>query len=268
MPAAKSLEMLDQYVSTAHSPQNALDIFEGEWFSRLPDTHAGLVAGQAALFSDARIQWFSNEIGGFEAQTLLELGPLEAGHTYMLEQAGAKEIVAIEGNKRAYLKCLIIKELFRLQRSRFLCGDIIESLRADESAYDLCVASGVLYHMRNPAELISLLSQRCRKHVYIWTHYFDPEITPTSYLQEAKQTGGIAAEFSGFKHTLYRYDYKAALAWAGFCGGSSSYCHWMTRDDVLRCLKYFSFGDIRIGFDDPATPNGPSFALIASKVQI
>lgn len=254
---------LDQFVSTAHCPQNALDIFEGEWSSSLPEPYANLKAGTSTLFWDARIHWFSNEIGGFKEKTVLELGPLEGGHSYMLEQAGAREIVAIEGNKRAYLKCLIVKELFRLQRSRFLCGDIIESLREDKTSYDLSVASGVLYHMHNPVELIALLAKRCRKHVLIWTHYFDNDITPTTHLKEARERGGIPAEFVGFQHTLYRYEYRAALDWRGFCGGSSSYCHWMRRDEILGCLEYFGFGDFRIGFDDVGNPNGPSFAVIA-----
>lgn len=262
--SARSSDMLNQYVSTAHSPQNALDIFEGEWFSSLPEPYADLKAGQASLFCDARIHWFSREIGGFTDQTVLELGPLEGGHTYMLERAGAKEIIAVEGNTRAYLKCLIVKELFGLKRSRFLCGDIVESLRRDETSYDLCIASGVLYHMSNPAELIALLAKRCRKHVLLWSHYFDDEITPSTHLKEAKETGGIPSEFSGFKHTLYRYEYRAALNWQGFCGGSKSYCHWMRREEILSCLDYFGFGDFRIGFDDPQNPNGPSLAVIAS----
>src|SRR4051794_25473931 len=100
--ATAGSEILNQYVSTTHCPQNALDIFQGEWFSGLPEPFADLNAGKASLFWDARIHWFSQEIGGFEGQTVLELGPLEAGHSYMLEQMGAKKVVAIEGNTRAY----------------------------------------------------------------------------------------------------------------------------------------------------------------------
>ena len=59
---------------------------------------------------------------------ILELGPLEGAHTYQLEKLGAAEIVAIEANKEAFLKCLIIKELAQLERARFLLGDFVTYL--------------------------------------------------------------------------------------------------------------------------------------------
>lgn len=86
--------------------------------------------------------------------TVLELGPLEAGHTYMLEKMGARSIVAVEANSRAYLKCLIVKELFELKRAKFLLGDFVAYLKNNTRHFDLCLASGVLYHMQNPAELL------------------------------------------------------------------------------------------------------------------
>jgi hypothetical protein len=55
---ARSSHMLNQYVSTAHSPQNALDIFRRRMVSSLPEPYGDLKAGQASLFCDARIHWF------------------------------------------------------------------------------------------------------------------------------------------------------------------------------------------------------------------
>src|SRR4051794_26830311 len=70
--AASGFEIFDQYVSTTHCSRNALDISQGEWFSGLPEPYADLKAGQSELFGDARIHWFSDAIGGFEGQTVLE----------------------------------------------------------------------------------------------------------------------------------------------------------------------------------------------------
>ena len=73
------------------------------------------MAGQVPLFNDDRISWFAEQINSnFEEFSVLELGPLEGGHSYMFEQLGAKEITAIEANSRAFLKCLIIEELLNL----------------------------------------------------------------------------------------------------------------------------------------------------------
>lgn len=252
----------DQYVTAAPDAQNALDIFRGEWSSRLPGLFADLEAGSARLFEDDRITWAASECGGFAGKQVLELGPLEAGHTFMIEQLGAESIVAVEANTRAYLKCLIVKEILDLRRARFLCGDFVAYLRTAEKRFDLCIASGVLYHMQNPVELIALLSRVCDR-VFIWTHYYDEEVFAGNAEIAGKITASAAAEYEGFHHTLHQYNYQDARTWAAFCGGSGQISQWMTRADILRCLDHYGFTDLRINFDHPHHPNGPSFAVLA-----
>lgn len=256
---------LETYLTSAPSPQNALDLFEGEWSSRLPEPFADLKAGSSPLFADHRIDWLASEIGGFAGRTVLELGPLEAGHTYMLERGGAGRIDAIESNTHAYLKCLIVKEVLGLQRAHFHCGDFVEYLKADGPRFDLGIASGVLYHMRDPVQLIALLARRCGGSLFLWTHYYDRELIAANPALAAKHTGSFRGRHDGFEYVLSRYEYRAALDWGGFCGGSAPYAHWMSRPDILKCLEHFGFGDIRINFDHVCHPNGPALALIAKR---
>ncbi len=261
------MSVLDQYVTSTPSMQNALDIFKGEWTSRLPGPLAQLRAGSTPLFEDPRIEWGVTELGGVKDKAVLELGPLEAGHTYMLERLGASSILSIEANTRAYLKCLIIKELLVLKRARFLCGDFVEYLRRNQTKFDVCFAAGVLYHMRNPVELLALLAKASDR-LFVWTHYYDRTVISENPSLDRKVSSCTPANYSGFRHTLYRMDYKEALNLMGFCGGSSSYCHWMTREDILACLRYFGFDDIRINFEEPKHVNGPCFALAAMRRQM
>ena len=103
-----SQTILDAYAVTPPSAQNALDIFQGEWTSRFPAS-CGLTAGEIPSFEDMRVLWAIQESGGVEGQSVLELGPLEGGHSFMLQEYGkAASITAIEANTRAYLKCLIV----------------------------------------------------------------------------------------------------------------------------------------------------------------
>jgi len=261
------VNILEHYVTSAPDPQNALDIFAGEWSSKFPEPLADLRAGSALLFADARIEWSLEQLGGVQGKTVLELGPLEGGHTYMLERRGAASIVAIEANRRAYLKCLIVKELLDLRRARFLCGDFVEYLRSNSTRFDVCVASGILYHLRNPVELIAL-AERASDRLYIWTHYYDRTLISSNPALAYKFTNSLSAEFAGFRHTLYRQEYRAALDQMKFCGGSASYSHWLTRDDILAGLTHFGFRDIRINFEAPDHPNGPSFALTAVRSSV
>lgn len=255
--------ILDSYIKSAPHPQNALDIFQGEWSSKLPPPHHNLSAGTALVFDDPRIKWFIKEIGGVTGKSILELGPLEGGHTYMLEKSGAAAITAIDANTRSYLKCLVIKELFQLQKANFLCGDFVEYLGQDGESFEVCLASGVLYHMQKPAELIALLASRCTQYIFLWTHYYDHEIISTNPNLAHKFSEPIQGEYQGFSHQLYRQEYKSALGWSGFCGGNAPISYWMTRQDILDCLRHFGFSDLRIGHDQPSHPNGPSFAITA-----
>lgn len=255
---------LDYYVTTAPSPQNALDLFRGEWSSALPPPYADLQAGPLGLFADARIAWALEQLGGVEGRSVLELGPLEGGHSYMLERAGAAEVIAIEANSRAFLKCLVVKELLGLSRARFLCGDFVEYLRGAPRRFDLIVASGVLYHMRNPAELIELMA-RASDRVLVWTHYYDEAIIRASPALAPKFPSRAPAEHAGFAHTLYRQEYQVALEWSGFCGGSAEHSAWMARDELFACVRHFGLSELRVAFEAPDHPNGPSLAFIATR---
>src|SRR5262245_47807546 len=60
----RSRRLLDTYVRTAPGPQNALDIFRGEWASKLPPPLDRYQAGLHSLFDDTRIRWLDQESGG------------------------------------------------------------------------------------------------------------------------------------------------------------------------------------------------------------
>lgn len=255
---------LDYYVRSAPSPQNALDIFKGEWSSALPGEFATSRAGGLGLFEDPRIDWAAEQLGSFEGRHVLELGPLEGGHTFMIERLGAASVTAVEANTRAYLKCLITKELLQLQRSRFLCGDLMEYLRGDATHYDAIVASGVLYHMKNPVEMLARVAVRTDR-LFLWTHYHDPALIARNPPVAERFAGAERAEYAGFRHTLHRFEYRHALEWNGFCGGTEESSYWMSRADLLAALEWFGYDALRIGFDEPDFPNGPCFAIAATR---
>lgn len=196
-------------------------------------------------------------------KTVLELGPLEAAHSYMLERAGAASVISIEANPEAYLKCLVVKETVGLVKTRFLCGDLIEYLRNSPPHFDAAIASGVLYHMINPVELIALLSMVTPR-LYLWTHYYDAKIISADRKLGSMFTGHRQTSQNGFAHTLYRYEYWGSFGARQFCGGSRPHAHWMSREDILACLRHFGFDDLRLNFDAPDHPDGPAFALVAA----
>ena len=250
------------YFHKAPSAQNALDIFEGEWYTTVPDRLGALHAGSIDLYRDPRLLWALNEFGPVEGKHVIELGPLEGAHTYLLEHAGCASVHAIEGNPRAYLKCLVFKEISGLQRAHFLCGDFVEYLRTGPPRTDLVVASGVLYHMTNPAELLYLIS-RVSDCLFLWTHYYDAAVIAKRPDIARRLTSQTTVEFKGFRHNLFRYEYWRSSGLKRFCGGPNSYAFWMERQAILDCLRMFGFSSITTNFDEPNHADGPAFALLA-----
>ena len=255
--------ILDAYVKSAPSPQNALDIFKGEWASVMPPPYHTLQAGGIPLFQDQRAAWALEQLGGCQGQRVLELGPLEGAHSYILQQHGAASVTAIEANTRAYLKCLIVKELLGLDRVHFICGDFVGFLEDTNEMYDLIFSAGVLYHMRDPIGLIAKLARHTNR-LYMWTHYYDDALQQNPHLKDRYRVHTPAVT-EGFHYTLHRQEYMHSLAVAGFCGGSAEFSHWISRTDLLNALTHFGFNDIRIAHEQTDHPHGPCFDVVAIK---
>lgn len=254
--------VLDAHHAGEPSAQATADLFKGEWASHLPLD--GVESGTVPLFQDERVAWGIEALGGVDGKSVLELGPLEGGHTFMLQQAGAAAIVGVESNGRAYLKCLAVKELLGIDRARFLLGGATAYLRATGEAFDMCLASGVLYHMANPVALIAAISARVDK-LYLWTHYFDPEVARVNTQMQRHMKGSRPATHDGFAHTLHEHSYGRSLRFAGFAGGTASSANWLTRDDLMACLQHYGWNDVQTAFKERDHPHGPCLALVARK---
>lgn len=262
-PAADE-SILDSYVADAPSAQHAVDIFAGEWSSTVPLDEVR--SGPIPLFADARVTWAIEHLGGVSGRSVLELGPLEGGHTYMLLNAGAS-VTAIEAQTRAYLKCLIAKELLGMTGARFQLGDFMAYLNGDNGQpepVDVCFASGVLYHMRNPVETIARMAEVAGK-LFLWTHIYDEQVVRSSELLSPRFTTEERMEYDGFAHTLHRFEYAEALQSKAFCGGSARYSNWLSRDDLFAALDRFGWTVDATGFDEPDHPHGPAMALVATR---
>jgi SAM-dependent methyltransferase len=185
---------------------------------------------------------------------VLELGPLEGGHAYTLEHYGA-EVLSIEANAEAYLKCLVAKEILGM-RSRFLLGDFMAYLRENEAAFDLIFASGVLYHMVRPLELIYLICRRGAR-ALIWTHYYDPARAAEFLAPRTVDHAGVSA----LHHPKPYSDRGDGQFWGGL---ETSAC-WLGRDDILAAFRAYGHTRVEVVDEQPDAIGGPSFTLITSR---
>jgi hypothetical protein len=258
--------MPSPYATQAPSAQQTIDLFRGKWASRMPAPLGDCVAGQAPLFEDPRVDWavenfarLGTDIG---TSTVLEVGPLEGGHTYGLIRRGARSVTAIEAHPEAFLKCLVLKELLGMERVNFLYGDAVPFLRSIGHAYDVGFASGFLYHMANPVEFLELLCRRTRI-IFLWTVYWDPAFSRDHPGRPAGTAGVEKGSHAGFGHTLHRHDYGANLDFGQFWGGPESHSNWMEKDEILAALAHFGFTRQIVELE--ANPNGCALRVVAAR---
>lgn len=248
------------YENRPPSPQNAIDIFEGMWSSKFPNNSIFETKAQAKAFEDRRIKWAIEQFGDLNGKCGLELGPLEAGHSYMLQNAGIKSLLSIESNSNSYLKCLVVKEILSLNRVNFLFGDFVKFLNECDKFFDFVIASGVLYHMKKPIQFIESILNKS-DYIYVWTHYYAeglksrfpekfPEKTEIRYRNKVYQTS--------------KYLYNESLEWDGFCGGPNNFSFWLEKNLILNIFKEHGF-EINIHFDDTKHVHGPCISFIAHK---
>jgi len=122
---------------------------------------------------DARIAMFKRAAGPLEGKRVLELGPLEGGHSLQLARAGAS-VVGIEGHESNYQRCRYIKELYGLENVEFIHGDLrtfdLDSLGQFDAVFNV----GVLYHLDEPWKLLTSLG-RISPRMFVATHCAPPD---------------------------------------------------------------------------------------------
>jgi SAM-dependent methyltransferase len=255
-----SVLQLKKFSHSAPTPQRTVDIFQGHWASDIGQIVPGVVSGSIGLFKDARVGFalkhFASSTGDLLGQRVLELGPLEAAHTYQLEHLGA-DVTAVEANTEAYLKCLIVKELTGLARTRFLYGDFIEYLRgAGEEKFDLIFCCGVLYHMSDPVALIEAIAAHTSR-VFLWTHYYAEGATAETVSEKVTRNGQA--------YLYYRRQNVDRLS-AAYRGGGQPTSTLMSRDGIFLAFQSLGFVHSELHQDELEHPGGPCFSVSFWKV--
>jgi hypothetical protein len=254
--------LFDRYVSSAPSMQNAVDAIQGWHTSFPPDYH--LQAGPLATYNDPRILWAVECFGPLNGRHVLELGPLDGGHTSMLDAAGAR-VDAIEPDRLAFMRCLITKEILGLARSKFWLGDFTKGLEDSPQNYDLIIASGILYHLKDPLHLIDLFAKRTDA-IYLWTHVVTEETTPHSDPRRRVFAETVENHsFHGIDVRAYRRASVHPQHDVTFRDGMSDEHLWLHRDDLLAALKVIGFQDVRTAHDEPNHRFGPALSIFARK---
>ncbi|MDX7953360.1 DUF1698 domain-containing protein [Lichenihabitans sp. Uapishka_5] len=249
---------LIKFETRAPSAQTAVDVFRDRWACDLHPLLGVDGTGPNLLFTqDQRPRLAAQALGraDYQGMKILEIGPLEAAHTYILETMGAESVTTVEASAEAWLKCLIVKELLGLKRSTFLFGNALEFLANSSERFDLVFCSGVLYHMSDPARLIRAMADAA-DNCFVWTHVYNPERHPVPFTPTQVEREGIQLRY--WSHT---YGQKEEVFW----GGVDQTAVWLTSQDMVRAFKASGLSDVTIIEDQPNHPNGPAVMFMARR---
>jgi len=229
---------------------NGFEIYK-HWHSTFPFEHLCLGLNNSWFFSpEHRIGALAEKVD-LKDFRVLELGCLEGAHSFMFQALGAKEVVTIEGRRDNFLKGLIVKNAFNLDKCKFLFGDVNEILPFLNDHFDVCVASGILYHLLDPVSVIHRLGE-LTNNLFVWTHYATADQPPRLRLSELNHKGHC-----------YRGKYVGEDT-RHFLSGLQRQSFWMLEDDLLAAVKHAGFGEIDV-IEKEDHEHGPAITFLARK---
>ena len=173
-PANRAREKLDTLCNVFPDPLLPFGILGTKWDHFVLSQEDGARSLDENRLSDPFLDFLVERIGGFNGKSVLELGPYEGFHTHSLCKMGVEKVVAIEGNPRNFLKCLVVKNHYQLNAAQFLLGDFLKFLKQTDERFDFILAAGVLYHSAHPISLLNQVTEKSNA-VGICTTLYHPD---------------------------------------------------------------------------------------------
>ena len=267
---------MDPLVKSAPSNQIALDTFKDQWAHEIPIQNATTGKEKVCKFPSS-ILLAKKYFSPLDNFSVLELGPNECEITIGANREKVRKVISIECRRQAFLKCLVIKNLLKLDKTQFLLGNFIEYLKAEKQKFDLCLACGVLYHMTDPVELIELICSRCDR-VIVATHYMNDNLANYDVSQDTTDlpvatwnivdNEGEMVKYKGLDVRYFKNIYPDAEQDSHIVtghGGTDNYSQIMELKDILKAFEHFGFEIMTEMFDDPDGPRGPHVLFAAKR---
>jgi hypothetical protein len=178
-------------------------------------------------------------------KAVLELGALEGGNTLLLAQKGASRIVAVEARVDSYVKCCVIKNLYKLGPADFVLDDVRNVTLDRYGTFDVALVAGILYHLRDPEVVLANLA-RMAETIIVATHVAG-ETSPSAHAPE------IEVEMHGRKYRGKEYR-EGGLADPH--SGLESASFWPYEADLLDMIRDSGFGRVVV-LDRPRRERDP-----------
>lgn len=201
--------------------------------------HGGVVAA-----ADARFDLVVEACGGsLDGRTTVDLGCLEGGFTLAFAQHGARHALGIEARELSVRRCELARDLLGVTNSEFVRADIKEELERREP-FDVVFATGILYHVSDPAAVLVAMRAACSQVALIDTHVAHPQ-EPTHNC-----SGEVVRESGGHTYRGRMYPEYAPTAddveregrlWAAW---SDADAFWPYEDELVAMITRAGFATV------------------------
>jgi SAM-dependent methyltransferase len=200
--------------------------------------------GNFDAMNDARVAQFFEIFPG--AQSVIELGSLEGGHSFALAQNPAiKRVTAIEGRAINIKKAKLVQEVLGDKKVEFVEDDIEKTDFNKFGKFDAVFCSGLLYHLPRPWELIPKLAA-ISPDIFIWT-----QISEEPKAKKVRE---------GWRGKFYRegglFDPLSGLSRKSF---------WLSLGSLIGLLTENGYKEIKIIEHSLAHPKGHAVTLAATQ---
>lgn len=196
-----------------------------------------------------------NSIFPLHDKSIIEMGPQEAAHTILMHNFGAKKIISLEGRLSSYIKCCVIKNVFELTNAKFYLEDLRSVELKKFGKFDVCLCSGILYHLPNPAEFIAKISEVAPR-ILINSHYSNSKFPPTEE---------VDITTNGKKYKGKKYD---EVDINHINSGLQQYSFWFYKEDFIQVLKDVGYDKVEVlkdwSIEDPELKL-PAITIYAEK---
>jgi hypothetical protein len=198
--------------------------------------------GSYYTMRDGRITQFREAFP--DAETVLELGSLEGGHTLALSRlAGVKRVVAIEAREPNIERARLIQRLLSLNNVEFVQGDLETYELRGLGRFDAVFCVGLLYHLTAPWALLERVAKASHG-LFLWTHYVSDDranLVANGYRGTSHPEGGPNDPLSGLSPAAFR----------------------PTLSSLQQMLADHGFPNIDIIQTEPSHQNGPAVTIVA-----
>ncbi len=193
--------------------------------------------------NDARVTQFFEVFP--QAQTILELGSLEGGHSLALARhPGVQRVVALEAREPNLARARFIQSVYGDQIVEFVQANLEDCDLGQWGRFDAIFCSGLLYHLPEPWTLLAQFPA-VSANLYMSTHYaFDNEasVTRNGYQGKLYQEFGVADPLSGMSDQSF----------------------WPTLAELERMIKDCGYTQVDVLVTNTEHPNGGIVNLKAS----